>query len=70
MLSMFLVIGYSSSTATYCAFVVGEKEQKLKYVLNVMGCHSITYWLGTFCFDYLAFLCTLVIKIFFFLNKI
>ena len=30
-----------------------ERELKLKYALNVMGCRSVTYWLGTYLFDIL-----------------
>ena len=34
---------------------------KLKYALNVMGCRVIPYWLGTFIFDYIMFLFTIIV---------
>jgi len=38
-----------------------EKEFHLKYILNVMGCRPLPYWLGTFIFDYIAYLITVII---------
>lgn len=36
LMSNFLIFGYTSSNANYCCVIVGEKEIKLKYALNVM----------------------------------
>jgi len=38
-----------------------ERELKLKYALNVMGCRVVPYWLGTFLFDYLMFCFTIIV---------
>ena len=43
---------------------VHEREYKLKYVLNVMGCRPLPYWVGTFAFDFMAYLITFVIFFF------
>lgn len=48
-------MSYSFSLSTYCGNVVYEREKKLKYALNVMGCRKLPYWLGTFAFDYTIF---------------
>ncbi|KRX07798.1 P-loop containing nucleoside triphosphate hydrolase [Pseudocohnilembus persalinus] len=64
-LSIFLIIGYCFSTGSYCSFIVTEKANKLKYALNVMGCRSSTYWLGTYSFDITVFLILQIIYIIF-----
>jgi hypothetical protein len=33
--------------------LVMERELKLKYALNVMGCRYLPYWLGTLAFDFI-----------------
>lgn len=43
-----------------------EREHGLRYILNVMGCKGLTYWLGTFLFDYLAYMLTIALLILFF----
>jgi ATP-binding cassette subfamily A (ABC1) protein 3 len=48
-------LSYSFSLSTYCGSIVLEREKKLKYALNVMGCRKVPYWLGTFAFDYIVF---------------
>jgi ATP-binding cassette subfamily A (ABC1) protein 3 len=34
-------------------FPVYERENKLKYALNVMGCRIFPYWLSTMIFDFI-----------------
>jgi ATP-binding cassette subfamily A (ABC1) protein 3 len=36
---------YSFATTVFTANVVEEREKKLKYALNVMGCRTLPYWL-------------------------
>lgn len=50
----FISTGYSLNTATYCAFPVFEREDKVRYVMNTMGLRVIPYWVGTFLFDFLV----------------
>jgi len=50
----FANISYALNTALYCAFPVYEKEEKLKYALDVMGLRHLPYWLGSISFDMLA----------------
>lgn len=52
----FLIDSYCFTTSNYCGSLVYERENKLKYALNVMGCRTLPYWLGTLCFDYVMFL--------------
>ena len=40
-----------------------EREYNLKYLLNVMGCRIIPYYLGAFCFDYIMYLLVFLIVI-------
>jgi ATP-binding cassette subfamily A (ABC1) protein 3 len=39
------------SAATVAGLPVQEREEKLKYALNVMGCRIVPYWLATMAFD-------------------
>lgn len=59
-----MALGYG--TVIYIILIVEERQQKLKlisilnyessrYALNVMGCRSLPYWIGTFIFDYLFY---------------
>lgn len=41
--------------------IVFEKEKKLKYSLNVMGCRLTPYWFGNFLFDFIYMLLIIVI---------
>lgn len=54
------------SSASVAGTLVLEREQKLKYALNVMGCRKGPYWLATMAFDYLvsAVLITIMILLF------
>mmetsp|Transcript_145344 Transcript_145344/g.205741 ORF Transcript_145344/g.205741 Transcript_145344/m.205741 type:complete len:85 (-) Transcript_145344:134-388(-) len=49
-------LAFGFSTTSYSGNVVYEREKKLKYALNVMGCRVVPYWVGTFMFDYLMYL--------------
>lgn len=72
-LGAFVIIAYSFSTTSWAGTLILEREYKLKYSLNVMGCRPITYWLGTFFFDYLFYLinfCIFVGMLYLFGNKI
>jgi len=42
-----------------------EREFKLKYALNVMGCKIIPYWLSNLIFDYFFYALTVMILILF-----
>ena len=55
-LSIFSITAYSFNSASICGHLVLERETKIKYCLNAMGCRSIPYWLGTFICDYILFL--------------
>ena len=48
------VIAYSLNTAVYCSLPVYEREQKLKYLLDVMGLRNTPYWLGNIIIDFTA----------------
>lgn len=54
---------YIFSTSTFCGNIVQERELKLKYALNVMGCRTSTYWIGTFFFDLIMFYIVVIIYI-------
>lgn len=41
------------SISDIAAFPVMERELKLRYSLNVMGCRALSYWMGTFIYDFL-----------------
>jgi len=45
--AMFCTFAYSFNSSTFCATLVLEREKRLKYALNVMGCRIVPYWLGT-----------------------
>jgi len=52
--SFFLTVSYALNTASYCAFPVYEREENLKYAMDVMGLRPLPYWLGTLLFDTIA----------------
>lgn len=58
---IFIVQAYCINSSVFINTPVLEKEFSLKYILNVMGCRPLPYWLGTFIFDYLAYLITVLI---------
>ncbi len=49
------MIGYTVNTSVYILTPVMERENLLKYILTVMGCRTLPYWLGTLLFDYCVF---------------
>mmetsp|Transcript_2932 Transcript_2932/g.2517 ORF Transcript_2932/g.2517 Transcript_2932/m.2517 type:complete len:80 (+) Transcript_2932:2177-2416(+) len=52
--SFFMTLAYSVNTAIYCFYPVYEREEKLKYAMDVMGLRAGPYWLGTLAFDFVA----------------
>ena len=46
--------GMCISAGNTCGFPVLERQEKLKYSLNVMGCRIAPYWLGAMAFDWLV----------------
>ena len=44
----------SISAGNICAMLVMERQEKLKFSLNLMGCRIVPYWLGTMAFDFLV----------------
>jgi len=53
----FIVIVFFSfglNTATYCSLPVYEREEKLKYLMDVMGLRNLPYWLGNISVDFIA----------------
>jgi len=42
------------NTGFYCFYPVYEREERLKYAMDVMGLRSLPYWLGTLAFDFVA----------------
>lgn len=47
--------GFALAACTVSGVPVEERELKLKYALNVMGCRVLPYWLATLAFDFLVF---------------
>jgi len=60
-IASFTTTAYAFNGGAYITLPVLERELKLKYALNVMGCRVVPYWLGTFIFDYLMFLITILV---------
>jgi hypothetical protein len=56
-------IGYLGIPGILAEFVVRERNDRLKNVLTVMGCHPVAYWLGTLLADALL-LCIPMIVMF------
>eukprot|EP01040_Poterioochromonas_malhamensis_P010000 gene10001-10866_t len=52
--------GYLGMPGLIAEFIVRERADKLRNVLNVMGCSYQAYWIGTFLADYLLLLVSLV----------
>lgn len=57
------MIAYIFVMTNFASTPVMERELKLRYSLNVMGCRSFPYWLGTFTFDFLMI--SIILWIFF-----
>jgi len=45
---------WTLNTAVFCSMPVYEKEEKLKYLMDVMGLRNLPYWLGNFIVDAIA----------------
>jgi ATP-binding cassette subfamily A (ABC1) protein 3 len=58
-----LAFGMCISAASIAGSPVQEREEKLKYALNVMGCRIVPYWLATMAFDCLVSFFQIVIFI-------
>lgn len=56
---------YCLNTTVFVATNVMERETKLKYALNVMGCKILPYWLSNLLFDYLLYAITILLLILF-----
>ena len=54
------MMGYSLNSSVYILTPSLEKEKDLRYILRVMGCRTVPYWLGTFLCDFLAFQVTIL----------
>jgi ATP-binding cassette, subfamily A (ABC1), member 3 len=55
-----LGVSFALNSTAYCAYPVYEREEKLKYAMDVMGMRALPYWLGTLLFD---IICVLVINL-------
>jgi len=55
-----IAIGYAICSSVFCAFLVNEREKKLRYLLSIMGCQRLTYWVGNFLFDLTMFSLTII----------
>jgi len=42
------------NTGVYCSLPVYEREDKLKYIMDVMGLRNLPYWLGNLLVDFFA----------------
>lgn len=62
-LAVMICMAFALNSSVYCGFPVGERELKLKYLLKVMGCRNMAYWLGTWALDTL-WITTLIIILF------
>ena len=52
---------YANNSSIYIGIPVKEREDKLKYALNVMGCKILPYWLGTFLFDFSVYFLSVIV---------
>jgi len=50
-----IILAYALSIAPYCALPVYEREEKMKYLMDVMGLRRIPYWISNFVIDFIAF---------------
>jgi len=58
-----LGFAYTLNVSVFISTAVMEREQRLKYALNVMGCKILPYWLATLAFDYLLYIFTVLILV-------
>mmetsp|Transcript_13128 Transcript_13128/g.14208 ORF Transcript_13128/g.14208 Transcript_13128/m.14208 type:complete len:1376 (-) Transcript_13128:742-4869(-) len=52
--------GYIGIPGLIAEFIVRERSDKLRNILNVMGCSYQAYWIGTFIADYLLLFVSLI----------
>jgi len=45
---------FGLNTAVYCSLPVYEREEKLKYLMDVMGLRNLPYWIGNITVDFIA----------------
>lgn len=50
-LLIYTVLGFSLSSSIYMFIIVKEKQEHVKYMLKVMGCRNVPYWVGSFVAD-------------------
>jgi len=48
----FIAVGFTANCSIYCGSSVYDREKRTKYMLRVMGCKNLPYWLGTYMFDF------------------
>ena len=53
LMALVIAAGYLPVVSIVTEAVVSERVTKLRNVLSVMGCSSLSYWLGTFCGDFI-----------------
>ncbi|KRW99727.1 P-loop containing nucleoside triphosphate hydrolase [Pseudocohnilembus persalinus] len=63
LMGIFFGVAYSFNGGIYIVQPVQEREENLKYALNVMGCRMSAFWTGTFAFDFIIYFMTVVIFI-------
>jgi len=49
-----VLMAYSLNTAAYCSLPVYEREEKLKYLMDVMGLRNLPYWIGNAIIDFIT----------------
>lgn len=50
-LLIYTLLGFSLSSSIYMFLIVKEKQDNVKYMLKVMGCRTLPYWVGSFVAD-------------------
>lgn len=63
LVSACLMVSACYGTSIYLYLPVHEREMKLKYLLNVMGCKGLSYWLGNMLFDFIFYIISMAIFI-------
>lgn len=58
-----LGFAYTLNVSVFISTAVMERENRLKYALNVMGCKIVPYWLATLAFDYLLYMFTVLVLV-------
>lgn len=50
-----MILAFCFNSSLFITLPVLEREFNLKYALNVMGCRTMPYWLGTFAYDFILY---------------